>query len=111
MELINRERLEELNSGNIPVVVDFFAEWCGPCKVLSKTLDEIETEFKDNFVFVKCNIEDEEELIEEWNITNIPTLVVFEKGDEITRWSGNVSKVILRENIETYLKLYGTETH
>ena len=80
------------------VLVDFNAEWCGPCKMLKPIVDEI-AESNDNIKVVSVNIDDEDELAEEYNIFSIPCLVVIDKGKEIKRSVGLISK----EDIESLI--------
>ena len=73
------------------VLVDFNAEWCGPCKMLKPTIDEI-AEANDNVKIVSINIDSEDELAEEYSVFSIPCLVLFDKGKEVNRSVGLISK-------------------
>lgn len=73
------------------VLVDFYADWCGPCKMLRPLLEKI-AETHDDIKFVSINIDDNEDLADEYNVTVIPCLVIFKKGKEIKRDVGNLSK-------------------
>ena len=81
---------EVLKSGK-KVLVDFNAEWCGPCKMLRPIVDEIAEERNDIKV-VSINIDNEDELAEKYNVSSIPCLVVFEKGNEVNRSIGLIPK-------------------
>ena len=73
------------------VLVDFNASWCGPCKVLKPILEEVSSS-NDDIKIVSINIDDEDELAEKYDVSSIPCLVLFDKGDEIKRNVGLMSK-------------------
>ncbi len=73
------------------VLVDFNADWCGPCKMLRPTIDEI-AESNDSVKIVSINIDDEDELAEQYGVFSIPCLVLFDKGKEVNRSVGLISK-------------------
>lgn len=84
MEQIGLERLQQLLDEKKTFIVDFFAYWCGPCMTLGKTLEEIEKtgaqKYSGKIVFAKCNVEDEVELTERFQIRNVPTMLLFKDG-------------------------------
>ena len=83
----NKEVLESEKK----VLVDFNASWCGPCKMLKPILDEVASN-NDNVKIVSINIDDEDELAEKYNVSSIPCLVLFDKGNEVKRNIGLISK-------------------
>lgn len=82
---------EEVINSQRPVLVDFWASWCGPCKMLAPVIDEIANE-KDDFKFVKINVDEENELATKFDIKSIPTLVIIKNGEEVDRISGFMPK-------------------
>ena len=89
---------EVLNS-NIPVLVDFYADWCGPCKMLSPTVDEVANE-NDDIKVVKVNVDEAQDVAIKYQVMSIPTLVVIKNGNEVNRSVG----VIDKEEILTMIK-------
>ena len=83
----NKEVLESKKK----VLVDFNASWCGPCKMLKPILDEVASN-NDSVKIVSINIDDEDELAEKYNVSSIPCLVLFDKGNEVKRNIGLISK-------------------
>ena len=86
---LNQENFEQVVSSG-KVLVDFWAAWCGPCRMLSPVVDEVAEEV--STAVAKCNIDENPALAEKYNINVIPTLVVLEKGKEVARSVGVVSK-------------------
>lgn len=89
---VNRENFnEEVLKNKKKVLVDFYADWCGPCRMIKPIIEEI-AENNDDVKIVSINIENEGELAEKYSISSIPCLVIFEKGEEIKRSIGLISK-------------------
>lgn len=85
------------------VVVDFFATWCGPCKMLSPVFSSIEEEVKDKAQFLKVDIDQSMELAHKFKVSTVPTVIVFKNGQEMDRLVGFIPKASLKEKIESYL--------
>ena len=79
---------EEIGAADVPVVVDFWAEWCTPCKTISPILEEIATEQSEKLRVVKVNVDDNPNLARQFDVMSIPTLIVFEGGDAKARLVG-----------------------
>ena len=72
---------EDVLNQTLPVLVDFYADWCGPCKMVAPVLEELEQEYGDKIKVVKVNIDKEIELAREYRVATIPTMMVFENGE------------------------------
>jgi len=94
------KRLEELKSligENEKVVVKFGAEWCGPCKMMEKTLASLEEELPD-VKFAHIDVEEcDQEIVEEYSIMNLPTVILFKNGEVANRETGNIQKAAFKE--------------
>ncbi len=77
---INKENFQSLKNSDKPLLVDFYADWCGPCRMLSPVVDEIAEE-RDDIIVGKVNVDEQEELAAEFGIFSIPTLVVIKNGE------------------------------
>jgi thioredoxin 1 len=91
-------------SSSKPVLVDFWAEWCGPCRMVSPILDEIAAEYGDKIDIVKVNVDNEPGLAEQYGITGIPALQVFQNGAVVKSMVGAKPKAILVEDLAEFLK-------
>ena len=77
---INKGNFDEIKASDKPVLIDFYADWCGPCRMVSPLIDEIAQE-RDDIVVGKINVDDEPELASEFGVFSIPTLVVIKNGE------------------------------
>lgn len=89
--------------GSRPALIDFYAEWCGPCKMLSPVLEELSVEFSGNVDIYKVNVDEEEKLASYFAIRSIPTLLFVPMDGKVQRSQGAMGKVQLREAIESIL--------
>ena len=86
---LNRDNFQQhLEKNDIPVLIDFWAPWCGPCKVMGPNFEKASVEFKAKVRFAKVNTEDQQSLGAHFNIRSIPTLVLFKNAKEVDRISG-----------------------
>ncbi len=86
---------------NGTVLVDFWASWCGPCRMLSPIIDELADEMKDKIQVFKCNVDESPDTPSKFNIMGVPTLILFKNGELIAQRSGMAPKKIIQEWIES----------
>lgn len=94
---------KELLASNKLVVIDFWAEWCGPCRSIAPAVEELATEFEDKAIIGKYNVDNDNELSEEYGIRSIPTLLFFKEGKLVDKQVGASSKADLKAKIEANL--------
>ena len=93
----------DVMSSQLPVFVDFWAEWCGPCRMVSPVVEELASEYEGKVNFVKVNVDEANELASKYNVFSIPTLAVFNKGEIIGQQVGAASKESYKNMIENAL--------
>lgn len=93
---VKKENFEsEVLKSDVPVIIDFWAEWCVPCKMLGPVLSEISEEYKGKLKVVKINVDEAGELASEYSVVSIPTLMLFNKGEMVKQQVGAVSKQVI----------------
>lgn len=93
VQIINEKQFQEkVLSATKPVLVDFYADWCGPCKMMMPILDSLADEAGDKAVIVKINVDENQQLAQKYNVMTIPNLIVFENGKEKEAFIGVQSK-------------------
>ena len=103
-KMINtNEFATEVENKNGVVLVDFFATWCGPCKMLAPVYSELSEEMAGNAEFLKVDIDESMDLARKFSITTVPTVVVFKDGKEMDRLVGFIPKDSLKQKVESYL--------
>lgn len=94
---------EEIAGADTPVLVDFWAEWCGPCKMIAPILDEIAGEQAGKIKIAKLNVDDVPDVARQFEVMSIPTLIVFKDGEPAKRIVGAKGKAALLEDLNEYL--------
>ena len=100
---ITSENFESLKKDQLPLVVDFWATWCGPCRMIAPIVSELATEYDGKINVGKCDVEDNDEIAQEFGIRNIPTLIFFKNGEVVDKLVGAVSKAKLEEKFKALL--------
>ncbi len=100
---ITNENFASLKNGQLPFVIDFWATWCGPCRMLAPIIAELAKEYEGKIVVGKCDVEENEDLAQEFAIRNIPTVLFFKGGEIVDKVVGAVSKAKLDEKFQALL--------
>ena len=100
---ITSENFETLKNGQLPLVVDFWATWCGPCRMVGPVISELAQEYDGRVTVGKCDVEENEDLAAEFGIRNIPTIIFFKGGQVVDKIVGAQSKTKLQEKFEALL--------
>ena len=100
---ITSENFESLKNGEQPLVVDFWATWCGPCRMVGLVISELAQEYDGRIVVGKCDVEENEELSMEFGIRNIPTILFFKGGQVVDKIVGAQAKARIQEKFEALL--------
>ncbi|MBR4898542.1 MAG: thioredoxin [Prevotella sp.] len=100
---LTSENFESLKKGDLPFVVDFWATWCGPCRMVAPILSELAEKYDGKIVVAKCDVEDNDDLAAEFNIRNIPTILFFKNGEVVDKLVGALPKQKFEEKFEALL--------
>ena len=100
---ITNENFASLKAGDKPLVVDFWATWCGPCRMVAPILEQLAAEYDGKIVVGKCDVEENDELAAEYGIRNIPTLLFFKNGEVVDKLIGAQAKPKFEEKFDALL--------
>ena len=97
-------KFQDIIAGDTPVLVDFFAEWCGPCKMIKPVLEELKKNMGNKIIILKIDIDKNISLSSEYRIQSVPTLVLWKQGEIIWRQSGALSLNELEQVLSSYIR-------
>lgn len=100
---ITKENYDNVLASGQPVVIDFWAEWCGPCRMIAPIIDELAAEYEGRVLVAKCDVEECEEAVAKFGVRNIPTVVFVKGGEVVDKNVGAASKDALKAKIEKLL--------
>ncbi len=100
---ITTENFESYKNGSLPLVVDFWATWCGPCRALAPTIAQLAEQYEGQVVVGKCDVEENDDIAIDFGVRSIPTVIFFKDGKEVDRVVGAVAKPKLEEKFQALL--------
>ena len=100
---ITTENLETMKNGDLPLVVDFWATWCGPCRMVGPVISELAEQYDGKINVGKCDVEENEDLAVEFGIRNIPTILFFKNGQVVDKLVGAQPKAKIEEKFQSLL--------
>ena len=100
---ITDQNFEELKAEGKPIVLDFWAPWCGPCKQVGPYIEELAEEFKETVNIGKCDVDENDELPGEFGVSNIPTILFIKNGEVVDKQVGATTKAALADKIKALL--------
>ena len=103
MQDISAKQFAELLEKNVLIVVDFWAEWCAPCKMMAKQLEDLSKKYNNKVIFVSINVDKEKQLADDLNIMSIPTVFLIKQGYVLREFVGLVPKQVIDEAIASFL--------
>ncbi len=100
---ITDANFEGLVSGDKPVMVDFWAEWCGPCRMITPIIEELAAEYEGKAIIGKVNVDENDEITGQYGIRNIPTILYFKNGEVVDKHVGAAQKSVLEDKLKALL--------
>lgn len=96
-------KFKELISSDIPVVVDFYADWCGPCQAMSPVIQRVATGVGEKAKVIKVNVDKNQQAAQQFNVRSVPTFIIFKNGQQVWRHSGTIDERSLRERLLSFV--------
>ena len=100
---INNENYDEVMGKVMPVVIDFWATWCGPCRMVAPIIDELSEEYADKVLIGKCDVEEGDEVAAKYMVRNVPTIIFIKDGTQVDKHVGAATKEQLTAKIDALL--------
>lgn len=100
---ITTANLQEILDGDKLVVIDFWAEWCGPCRMITPVIEELAAEYEGKAMIGKCNVDDNNAIAAQFGVRNIPTIIFIKGGEVVDKQVGACQKAALEEKIKKHL--------
>lgn len=104
LEVNSQDFEEKVLKSDVPVIVDFWASWCAPCKTFAPTFERVSKEFEGKMAFAKCNIDQNADLPQKYDVRGIPCMIIFKGGKESDRLVGALHEGTFKEKINSALK-------
>ena len=100
---ITKDNFEEISASQLPVVIDFWAEWCGPCRMVAPIVEELAGEYEGRVLICTCDAEKSDDIVATYKVRNIPTLVFLKEGQEVARIVGATTKAEIVDKLSKLL--------
>lgn len=100
---ITKDNFNQLLNSDLPLLVDVWATWCGPCRALAPTISQLAEEYDGKINVGKCDAEENDDITVEYRVRNLPTLLFFKGGKQVDKLVGAVSKAVIEEKIKALL--------
>lgn len=100
---IKKENYDEIMGNGMPVVIDFWATWCGPCRMVAPIIDELASEYEGKVLIGKCDVDTNDDIVAQYMVRNIPTIIFLKDGKQVDKHVGAATKEQLKAKIEAML--------
>ena len=94
---------EQVLQSDTPVLVDFWAPWCAPCKLMEPVIAEVAEDLNGKVLFGKVNVDEGQELAQKYNILSVPTFIVFKSGEVVDQFSGSMTEIDMKAKLEKHI--------